>query len=90
MKKSICMLLTLILAFSMFIPAFARYEGCPDCETALKTKTETRYEAEKCPVVEGKWDLWTYKYRVEYCPDCGTIQSEVLLSQTYKCGHKAS
>lgn len=88
-KKFVALSLALILTLVMCVPAFARAEICADCGTRLSTRVKTEMEAVPCAVVHGEWDLWTYKYQVEYCPTCGESWAETLISQKFECGHTA-
>lgn len=87
MKKFVALSLALMLTLAMCVPAFARAEICADCGTRLSSRVETRMEAVKCNVISGKWDLWTRKYLVEYCPTCGQSWAETLISEKFDCGH---
>ncbi len=90
MKKYICLLLIVILSLTLCVPAFARYEGCPSCETRLVTRIADGAKAVKCDIIPSEYDIWYYEYLVEYCPNCGEEQSRTLISKRFECGHRAN
>lgn len=87
MKKITALSLTLILALSLCLPIFARYEGCMYCESRLKTSTDVDKVCVPCSVVEGKKDTWVYTYEEEYCIKNNHFNSRTLIRQDYICGH---
>ena len=84
MKKFTCLLMVAMMVLALGITAYARYEGCPDCETKLVNDSWTDSDWLYCEVCDTEYKV-TYHYEGEVCPDCGVIQSSELVKVTGSC-----
>ena len=89
MKKFECFVMVIVLVMTMSISAFARYEGCPDCEARLVTmwwvEEEGFYPCEECGHEVWGW----YDCSGECCPECGNYQSYFYRDKKLSCGHES-
>lgn len=72
MKKAVCLMIVLILALSLCVPAVARYDQCKKCEEGtFVTKTvQKRVGSAECLVDSTKTDTVYRDYRVATCNNC--------------------
>lgn len=91
MKKVICLTLAIVLALSMCLPIFARYDQCKQCEDG-KLSTETRltflrYEpCSKYP--ESGFDDKVYlQERVIVCDNCNYEKVMSGAKEVSRCNH---